>query len=61
MCVGENLARNRLFLMVTSLLQHFEFLPADPDQPPKYDPREYDSGGPLIAPEQYFVKIVPRQ
>ena len=59
-CVGENLAKNRLFLMVTSLLQHFEFLPADPDQLPKHDPREYDTGF-LIKPQQYFVKLVPRQ
>ena len=58
-CVGETLAKNRLFLMVTSLVQHFEFLPAGPDQLPRHDPRDYEVRL-NIQPHKYPVKIMPR-
>ena len=58
-CVGETLARNRLFLMVTSLVQQFEFLPAGPDEIPRHDPRDYKpSFG--VEPHRYRLRIVPR-
>ncbi len=41
-CVGDTFAKNRLFLLVTLLLQKFKFLPAEGHPTPRHDPREYD-------------------
>ena len=36
-CVGETLARMELFLYLTSMIQRFEFLPAENGNPPPMD------------------------
>ncbi len=41
-CVGEIFAKNRLFILVTLLLQKFKFLPAEGHPRPEHDPRKYD-------------------
>ncbi len=41
-CPGEFFARNRLFILLTMMLQKFKFLPAEGHPLPKHDPREYD-------------------
>ncbi len=42
-CAGEKFAKNRLFLLLTMLLQKFKFLPAVGFPKPKHDPHEYES------------------
>ncbi len=41
-CPGEIFAKNRLFILLTLMLQKFKFLPAEGHPRPKHDPREYD-------------------
>ncbi len=40
-CAGEVFARNRLFILITLMLQKFKFLPAEGHPRPQHDPREY--------------------
>ena len=56
-CVGEVLARNRLFLLVTSLLQRFHFKAEADDKLPVFDPREYEGGG-ILAPPRFKVRLI---
>ena len=44
MCPGEVLARNRMFLFVTSLVQHFRVVATDGEDTPVHDPRRYAPG-----------------
>ena len=56
-CPGEQLARPRLFLAVTYLLQSFS--PPDGEEPADPDPRNYIDGVPL-KPEKFKVKASAR-
>ena len=58
-CPGEQLARPRLFLAVTYLLQSFTFSPPDGEEPADPDPRNYLDGIPL-KPEKFKVKASAR-
>ena len=58
-CPGEVLARNRLFLLVTSLLQRFHFKAEADDKLPVFDPREYEVGGVVLTPPRYKVRLTP--
>ncbi len=58
-CPGEVLAKNRLFLVVTSLLQKFKFLPGKDRDKPKHDPRDFQPGF-QISIKPYQVQAVPR-
>lgn len=58
-CPGEILARTRMFLIVASLLQKFQFLPDDDTNIPSCDPRGSDYQG-VIIPKAYKVKLVKR-
>ncbi len=40
-CPGEAFAKNRIFLMITMMLQKFRFLPAEGEPPPQTDPNDY--------------------
>ncbi len=42
-CPGSIFAKNRIFLLITMLLQKFEFLPAKGEPLPLHDPRCYDT------------------
>ncbi len=59
-CPGENLAKNRLFILVTMLLQKYKFLPAKGFPKPKHDPREYDSYI-ALTPKPFHLCVQPRQ
>ena len=59
MCVGEVLAKNRLFLLTASLLQRFTFVSGADDNPPNADPREFQVGI-VLHPQHYTVKALAR-
>ncbi len=42
-CPAELYAKNKLFILLTLMLQKFKFLPAEGHPRPKHDPREYDA------------------
>ena len=54
-CPGEIIARKRLFLIITYLLQKFTFLPPEGEEPLSYDPSGYLNGMVLI-PKRYNVR-----
>ncbi len=57
-CVGEVFARNRLFILVTLLLQKFKFQPAEGRPKPEHDPRKYDVRlSVLIKPYQVSAQL----
>ncbi|CAH1794058.1 unnamed protein product [Owenia fusiformis] len=58
-CVGEQLARARLFLFFTAMLQKFTFLPHEGDKCPSCDPRGYTTGL-LLRPNNYRVRAILR-
>ena len=58
-CIGEALAKPRLFLLLSSLLQMFKFV-ADEDQPlPPGDPCSFDMEFTLI-PNKFHLKALIR-
>ncbi|XP_046562296.1 cytochrome P450 2C30-like [Haliotis rubra] len=58
-CIGEKLARVRIFLGLTSLLQNFD-LTRDPSEPfPSPDPRTYRCGF-ISQPPPYKLQFKPR-
>ena len=59
MCPGERLPRSRIFLITTSLLQRFVFMPAAEDLLPEHDPKTYPFGV-AIMPQPYQLKAIPR-
>ncbi len=59
-CPGETLARNRLSLMVTTLVQRFTFLPPDGCTKLPTDPHDYIMGLP-VKPYPYQIKAEPRR
>ncbi|XP_071118874.1 cytochrome P450 2B9-like [Haliotis cracherodii] len=59
-CIGEKLARVRIFLGLTSILQNFD-LTRDPSEPfPSPDPRTYEIKF-LLQPPSYKLQCKPRQ
>ncbi|KAK3085472.1 hypothetical protein FSP39_003930 [Pinctada imbricata] len=58
-CLGEVLAKNRLFLFVTSLFKNFTFQPEDHSQLPEVDPRKYELGL-VLHPQKFQIKAIPR-
>lgn len=58
-CVGEQLALNRLFLITASFSKKFTFYPASDCQLPSSDPRDFEFGA-ILKPPDYFVRAVPR-
>ncbi|KAK3593820.1 hypothetical protein CHS0354_014366 [Potamilus streckersoni] len=58
-CVGETMARSRMFLYLATLIQHFDLgLPKDHDIV-SHDPHGY-SDTVILQPPQYFVTAVPQ-
>ena len=58
-CPGEVLARNRLFLFVSSFMQKFNFVAVEGEAPPMYDPRDRLPG--LVTKTPNFkVRAQPR-
>ncbi|CAD5120146.1 DgyrCDS8722 [Dimorphilus gyrociliatus] len=58
-CVGEQLALNRLFLITASFSRKFTFYPASNCKLPSSDPRDFEFGA-ILKPPDYFVRAVPR-
>ena len=58
-CLGESLAKNRLFLFAASLLQKFEFFSDENSSLPEVDPRHY-SLGIVLHPDRFCVKARAR-
>ena len=58
-CPGEQLARPRLFLAITYLLQSFTFSPPDGEEPADPDPRNYVNGI-ILKPRKFKVKASAR-
>ena len=58
-CLGEALAKHRLFLFATTLVKHFRFTPCDEDlaakRLPLIDPRTYEMGL-VLHPQRYKLK-----
>ncbi|KAK7108790.1 cytochrome P450 2U1-like [Littorina saxatilis] len=55
-CPGEGIARQQLFFYVTSLIQHFRFLPAEDGQLPSLDGIQ----GFTFSPAPFCLRAVPR-
>uniref|UniRef100_A0A0B6ZR23 Uncharacterized protein n=1 Tax=Arion vulgaris TaxID=1028688 RepID=A0A0B6ZR23_9EUPU len=62
-CLGEALAKNRLFLFATALVQHFKFVPGIDDitsgQLPALDPRTYEMGL-VLHPQSFQLRAIDR-
>ncbi|XP_005093227.1 cytochrome P450 1B1 [Aplysia californica] len=62
-CLGEALAKNRLFLFAAALVQHFRFVPSAGDMVggglPPLDPRTYEMGL-VIHPRRFKLRAVVR-
>ncbi|CAC5365232.1 CYP2J [Mytilus coruscus] len=56
-CPGKSLARIELFLYITSMVQQFEFLPVEGENPPPIDPKK----GLINSPQPYKFRAIPRQ
>lgn len=59
MCLGDSLARERLFLFATILLQKFDFQPAGGTTMQSCDPRDFDLGL-ILEPKPFQVKVTSR-
>ena len=58
-CVGETLAKGRIFLAIVSLMRRFEVQAPLKGKLISCDPRCYSFGG-LLVPPNYKVRMVPR-
>ena len=54
-CSGEVLAKNRLFLFMTCLLQKFKFVPVEGAKAPKHDPWTYRFGLTLMINDYEII------
>jgi cytochrome P450 len=58
-CLGEVLAKNRLFLFAAALLQKFSFEAEDPQNLPEVDPRSYEMGL-VLHPQRFRLRAMVR-
>ncbi|CAH1796245.1 unnamed protein product [Owenia fusiformis] len=56
-CIAQVLAKSRLFLFVTSLLQKFTFLPPEGTTPPSCDPRLFKRAL-ILVPQPFQVRAI---
>ncbi|XP_064611314.1 cytochrome P450 2E1-like [Liolophura sinensis] len=59
-CLGETLAKNRMFLFAASILQKFRFKPEVDSALPDMDPRGFDFGL-VLHPKRFRLRAVPRE
>ena len=59
-CIGEVLAKNRMFLMMSGIVQNFTFKPKSEAEKPDHDPRNYLPGL-ATHPKDFEVCAVPRR
>ena len=55
-CVGELLARIRMFLFVTGMMQKLQFLPVGGAEKPRDDPRDFVPGL-TVRPQDYEILV----
>lgn len=58
-CLGETLAKNRLFLFAAALVQNFYFEAEDKENLPEIDPRTYKMGL-VLHPKPFKLRAIPR-
>ena len=59
-CLGENLARERIFLFATTMVRNFEILPPEGCEAVKpCDPRNFDLGL-ILEPKPFKIKLALR-
>ncbi|XP_045191775.2 steroid 17-alpha-hydroxylase/17,20 lyase-like [Mercenaria mercenaria] len=58
-CLGKDIAFNRIFLYITNILQKFTLLPPDSCTLPDADPREYVPGL-VLQPKPFTCKLIRR-
>ena len=58
-CVGESLAKGRIFLAVVSIVRRFDVQPPLKGKLVSCDPRHYSFGG-LLIPPAFTVRLVNR-
>ncbi|KAL3870419.1 hypothetical protein ACJMK2_038487 [Sinanodonta woodiana] len=58
-CVGENLAKSRIFLYLTTLIQKFDFRLPKEGTVPSDDPRTFLPGA-LLRPQDYMMRLTVR-
>ena len=59
-CSGEVLAKNRMFLMMSGIVQNFSFKPKNEAEKPDHDPRSYRPGL-ATHPKDYEICAIPRK
>ena len=58
-CVGESLAKGRIFLAIVALIRRFNVQPPMKEKLVSCDPRHYSFGG-LLIPPAFKVRLVNR-
>lgn len=59
-CLGETLAKNRLFLVTSALIQRYKILPGGDKERQEVDPRKYTNGV-VLNPGPVNVKMMKRK
>ncbi|CAH1800952.1 unnamed protein product [Owenia fusiformis] len=59
-CLGEVLAKTRMFLLFTQLLQNFYFEQADPENPVLFDMRKFIAGPDTLVATKFKIVAKPR-
>ncbi|XP_033758198.1 vitamin D(3) 25-hydroxylase-like [Pecten maximus] len=59
-CVGKEMAYNRMFLYSVHLLRAFEFQPEKDAILPPHDPRHFAISSPVILPDDFKCRAIPR-
>lgn len=60
LCVGYEMALDRMFLITSYLLQKFSFVVPNGSQLKSHDPREMISASPVLLPHPYMCRVVKR-
>ena len=60
-CVGETVTKNRLFLLLTAILQRYTLLPGDKKVLPHLEPHDYIEAGAGIGPGHLKIRAVLRK
>lgn len=61
MCVGYEMALDRMFLYTTYILQKFSFVVPNGSQLKSHDPRNLVSESPVLLPPPYMCRVVKRK
>ena len=59
-CPGQDFAKSRIFICITTLLQRMRFVPPEGEPLPSADPRSYGKQYPMSEPV-YSCVVMPRE